>query len=274
MNRPHVIATTHVDRTAPLSPLEFSAAIFDMDGVLTQTASVHSTAWKRMFDEYLRDRERRFGEPFREFTHTEDYLTYVDGRPRYRGVENFLRSRGINVPFGTSEDAPRAETVCGLGNRKNELFNEILNTDGVQLYPSTVALIDELQRQGVRIGLATSSKNSALILEKTATVSLFETVVDGLVSEKLGLKGKPEPDIFTTAAANVGANPAQAIIFEDAVSGVQAGARGSFALVIGIAREHNAAELRANGADLVVTDLAETNVDEINQRVRSKRRGQ
>jgi beta-phosphoglucomutase family hydrolase len=253
------------------SHLDFDAAIFDMDGVITQTAAVHSTAWKRMFDEYLRGRAVRFGELYREFTHAEDYLKYVDGRPRYRGVETFLYSRGIALPFGTPSDAPRLETICGLGNRKNELFNQILESEGVQVYPSTLELIDDLRRRGIRVGLATSSKNSGVILNKTNTASLFATVVDGLVSEKLGLKGKPEPDIFTTASANLGIAATRAIVIEDAVSGVQAGARGHFALVVGVARENNAHELRANGADLVVKDLSETNVDEINQRVRTKR---
>jgi len=253
------------------SQLEFDAAIFDMDGVITQTAAVHSTAWKRMFDEFLRSRAERFGEPFRAFTHTEDYLQYIDGRPRYRGVETFLQSRGIALPFGTPNDKPHDETVCGLGNRKNQLFNRILETEGVRVYPSTLRLIDDLRGRGVRVGLATSSKNSAVILDKTKTAHLFATVVDGLVSEKIGLKGKPEPDIFTTASANLGIAATRAIVIEDAVTGVQAGARGHFALVVGVARENNAQELLANGADLVVADLSETNVDEINQRVRTKR---
>ena len=261
----------NVEHKSTVSALDFDAAIFDMDGVITQTAAVHSLAWKRMFDEYLRSREVRLGEPFREFTHAEDYLSYVDGRPRYRGVETFLRSRGIEIPFGSPEDLPRNETVSGLGKRKNELFNQILERDGVSVYPSSLALIGELQQRGIRIGLATSSKNSAVILNKTDTGRLFATVVDGLVSEKLGLKGKPEPDIFTTASANLKTPPARAIVIEDAVSGVQAGARGGFALVVGIARENNARELSENGADLVVSDLAETSVEQINQRVRTKR---
>ena len=251
----------------------FDAAIFDMDGVVTKTAAVHSLAWKRMFDEFLQRRAKQRGEAFRAFTHAHDYLAYVDGRPRYKGVETFLRSRGSELPWGTPDDAPDRETVCGLGNRKNVHFNHIVETEGVGLYDSTVALIGELRARGLRVGLATSSRNAAIVLGKSGTAALFETVVDGLVSEKLGLKGKPEPDIFVTAAQQLGAGPARAIVVEDAVSGVQAGARGGFGLVIGVARENNEAELRASGADLVVRDLAETSLEEICRLVRTKRNG-
>jgi beta-phosphoglucomutase family hydrolase len=250
---------------------DFDAAIFDMDGVVTQTAAVHSTAWKRMFDEYLRSRTARYGEPLREFTHAGDYLSYVDGRPRYQGVEAFLKSRGISLPLGSPEDLPGAETVCGLGNRKNAIFNQVLESEGVRLFDSTVALIGEMRQRGIKIGLATSSNNSAIVLKKTGTAHLFATVVDGLVSAKLGLKGKPAPDIFATASANLGVPPAQAIVIEDAVSGVQAGAKGGFALVIGVARDDNARELRDHGADVVVRDLAETSLEQINRLVQHKR---
>ncbi len=253
--------------------LQFEAAIFDMDGVITKTATVHSLAWKRMFDEFLKRRAAVRREPFKGFSHESDYLAYVDGRPRYQGVETFLKSRGIDLPFGSSEDLPGLETICGLGNRKNELFHQIIESDGVGLYDSTVALIRELRQRGVKIGLATSSKNAAVILRKTGTADLFATVVDGIVSATLGLKGKPAPDIFATAAANLHVPSGRAIVVEDAVTGVQAGAGGGFALVIGVARENNLEELRAHGADLVVRDLAETSFDQINQRVRAKRAG-
>lgn len=245
----------------------FDAVIFDMDGVVTDTAAAHSTAWKRMFDEYLRQREVRRGEVFREFTHA-DYRAHVDGRPRHQGVEQFLASRGIHLPPGTPDDPSGAETVCGLGNRKNALFNEILATFGVGLYASTLALIEALRREGLKVGLATSSRNAAPILAKTQTAHLFATVVDGLVSARLGLKGKPQPDIFTTACAALGVPPARAVVVEDAVAGVRAGAAGGFGLVIGVAREDNARELRGNGADVVVRDLAEVNVEEIDRQVR------
>ena len=253
------------------SKLDFDAAIFDMDGVLTKTAAVHSTAWKRMFDEFLQARESRYGEPFREFTHAGDYLVYVDGRPRHKGIETFLKSRGITLPLESPAGGDGTESIRDLGNRKNSLFNQIIESEGVGLYDSTVALIQDLLRRGIKVGLATSSKNSTVILQKTGTMRLFATVVDGLVSEKLGLKGKPEPDIFTTASANLGVAAARAIVIEDAVSGVEAGAKGGFGLVIGVAREDNADELRTHGADLVVRDLSEISAEKINQLVRAKR---
>jgi HAD superfamily hydrolase (TIGR01509 family) len=258
---------------APGGPVQrdFDAAIFDMDGVVTRTAAVHSRAWKQMFDDFLRKRAEWGHEPFREFTHEGDYRAFIDGRPRYQGVAMFLESRDIHLPPGTPDDLPGAETVCGLGNRKNTLFNEVIALEGAGLYDSTVALIVDLRAQGIKVGLATSSRNSALILQKSGVAHLFATVVDGIVSEKLSLKGKPAPDIFTAASANLGVPASRAIVFEDAVSGVEAGSQGGFALVIGLARENNHDELRRHGADFVVTDLAETNLEKINEAVRAKR---
>ncbi len=252
-------------------PREFDAAIFDMDGVITDTAAVHSRAWKQMFDDYLRRRAEWGHEPFREFTHEGDYRAFIDGRPRYQGVAAFLESRDIRLPPGTPGDPPGTETICGLGNRKNALFNEIIALEGAGLYDSTVSLIGEMRAQSIKVGLATSSRNSALILGKSGVAHLFDTVVDGIVSEKLNLKGKPAPEIFTTASANLGVPSARAIVLEDAVSGVAAGASGGFALVIGLARENNHDELRRHGADFVVSDLAETNLEKINEAVRAKR---
>ncbi|ACB74302.1 HAD family hydrolase [Opitutus terrae] len=257
----------------PFRPLAFDAAIFDMDGVITDTAAVHSAAWKRMFDEYLRRRAQARGERFQEFAHERDYRAYVDGRPRYQGVATFLKSRDIDLPFGVSTDPAGAETICGLGNRKNELFHGIIEADGVRVYPSTLELIETLRSAGIQVGLATSSKNSGLILAKTRTAPLFATVVDGVVSERLGLKGKPQPDIFLAACRDLGAPRHRAIVIEDAVSGVQAGANGGFGLVVGVARENNAVELREHGADLVVGDLAELTLDEIDRKVRLKAAG-
>ncbi len=242
--------------------MNFDAAIFDMDGVITKTAVVHSSAWKRTFDEYLRHREVKYREPFREFTQ-DDYLSFVDGRPRYRGVDSFLRSRAIDIPFGDPKDEPGKETVCGLGNRKNELFNRVLEEEGVEVYDSTIQLIQQLLQGGAKVGVATSSKNCALVLEKAGIAGLFETRVDGVLSAELGLKGKPEPDIFVTACDNLGVNHHLAVIVEDAVSGVQAGSRGHFGLTLGVAREDNADELRRNGADVVVSDLSEISIEEI-----------
>jgi len=253
--------------------LNFDAVIFDMDGVITKTAAVHSLAWKRTFDEYLQYRRKKHAEPFREFTHTHDYLTFVDGLPRYQGVVSFLKSRGMNIPFGVPEDKPGKETVCGLGNRKNELFNELLTVEGVGLYDSTLKLIAELLESGVKAGIATSSKNCEAILEKTGIAHLFETRVDGVVSAEMCLKGKPEPDIFTTACKKLGVQPHRAIVVEDAASGVQAGFRGQFGLVIGVARENNADELMTQGADFVVADLSELTVDKLDRLIGSKRGG-
>lgn len=243
----------------------FDAVIFDLDGVITKTALVHSTAWKKMFDGYLRERETKYGEPFREFTLKDDYLPFVDGKPRYKGVESFLESRGISIPYGDPSDNPEKETVCGIGNRKNIAFNEALKTDGVQVYESTVALIHRLKEEGVRVGVASSSKNCRQVLETAGLLDLFETRVDGEVSAGLGLKGKPEPDIFTRAADNLGVTYDRSVVVEDAVSGVEAGRKGNFGLVLGIAREENEKELYANGADIVVKDIAEIGFEGINQ---------
>ena len=244
-----------------------------MDGVITETAVVHSRAWEKMFDEYLHYREEKYHEPFREFTHAKDYLSFVDGQPRYKGVDTFLKSRGINIPYGRPEDESGKETICGLGNRKNEFFKQVLEEDGVDVYDSTITLIKELLERGVKVGVATSSRNCAPILKKAGIAHLFETRVDGVVSAELGLKGKPEPDIFTTASNNLGVKYHRAIVVEDAVSGIQAGFKGHFGLVIGVARENNADELKNNGADFVVEDLSETSVNEINNLVASKQGG-
>ena len=250
--------------------LHFDAVIFDMDGVVTKTAAVHSQAWKKMFDEYLRSREEKYQEPFREFTHAGDYLPFVDGRPRYKGVEAFLNSRGIHLPFGRPEDDPGGETVCGLGNRKNEYFNRVLRESGVEVFDSSITLIRELIAAGVKIGLATSSNNCGPVLRRAGIMNLFETRVDGFVSAQLELKGKPEPDIFLMACGNLGAVPARAAIVEDAITGVQAGSRGGFGLTVGVAREDNARELKAHGADLVVSDLSEISLQQIDRWFASK----
>jgi beta-phosphoglucomutase family hydrolase len=233
------------------------AVIFDLDGVITKTALVHSQAWKEVFDGFLMDREKSGGEPFVPFSRDHDYLTYVDGKPRYDGVRSFLESRGIQLPFGDPEDDPEQETICGVGNRKNLAFNEILKRDGVEVYPSTVELIHKLRKEGIRVGVASSSKNCRNILEITDLSPLIETRVDGEVSAELGLKGKPEPDIFTTAADNLGVDYHECVVVEDAISGVEAGRKGNFGLVLGIAREENEEALYRAGADIVVKDIAE-----------------
>lgn len=246
-----------------MTDLPFKAVIFDLDGVITKTALVHSAAWKKMFDEFLTAWSEKTGAPFREFTHEDDYLPFVDGKPRYKGVNDFLISRGIDLPFGTPDDSTRLETVCGLGNRKNEAFNDVLDQQGVEVYPATLNLIHQLKEKGVRIGVASSSKNCRVVLEKAGLLQLFETRIDGEVSAEIGLKGKPEPDIFTVAADRLDTEYEYAIVVEDAVSGVQAGRKGGFGLVLGIARENNRHELLNNGADIVVGDLGEIDLEEL-----------
>ncbi|MBU0512749.1 MAG: beta-phosphoglucomutase family hydrolase, partial [Chloroflexi bacterium] len=246
-----------------MSKHNFDAVIFDLDGVITNTASVHSAAWKQMFDEFLRAYTENNGLPFREFTHAEDYLPYVDGKPRYQGVASFLESRGIDLPFGDPSDPLARESACGLGNRKNQLFNDLIKGGNVEVYSSTVEFIHELRAAGIRVGVASSSKNAETVLAAVGLLDLIETRVDGVVSAELGLKGKPEPDIFTTACDNLGIYYDRAVIVEDAISGVQAGRNGKFGLVLGIAREDNARELKLNGADIVVADMAEISLDDI-----------
>lgn len=243
---------------------KFDAVIFDLDGVITKTALVHASSWKQMFDEYMRTREERFGEPFVEFTHSGDYLPYVDGKPRYKGVASFLESRGIDIPFGDPSDDPAMETACGLGNKKNIVFNKVLEVEGVEVYESSVEMLHGLKEAGVRIGVASSSKNCEPVLEKAGLLHFFETRVDGVVSAEIGLKGKPEPDIFTTACDNLGVEYHRSVVVEDAVSGVQAGRKGNFGLTLGLARENNIKELYVGGADIVVEDLEDIGLDGIN----------
>ncbi|RLD33627.1 MAG: beta-phosphoglucomutase, partial [Bacteroidetes bacterium] len=243
----------------------FDAVIFDLDGVITQTALVHSQAWKQMFDQYLHEREEKYGEAFHEFSHQDDYLPYVDGKPRYKGVQSFFESRGIDLPLGEPEDSPDLETVCSIGNRKNIVFNRILEEDGVKEYPSTVELIHTLKNKGIHVGVASSSKNCKQVLEAVGLLDIMETRIDGVVSAELGLKGKPEPDIFTTAAGRMGVSCDRAVVIEDAVSGVQAGKKGNFGLVLGIAREDNRQELLIGGADIVVEDISEIGFDGIEE---------
>jgi len=243
---------------------KFDAVIFDLDGVITKTALVHASSWKRMFDEFMKKREEQFGESFKEFTHAGDYLPYVDGKPRYKGVQSFLDSRGIDIPFGDPSDDPDMETACGLGNKKNIMFNKVLDEDGVEVYDSSVEMLEGLKAAGVRIGVASSSKNCKPVLESAGLLHFFETRVDGVVSAEIGLQGKPEPDIFTTACDNLGIEYHRAVVVEDAVSGVMAGHKGNFGLTLGLAREDNINELLVGGADIVVEDLAEFGLEAIN----------
>jgi len=246
-------------------PLE--GAIFDLDGVITDTAQVHMKAWKALFDEYLQRRAERDGEPFSPFTE-QDYLDYVDGMPRYDGVRTFLASRGLQLPEGTPEDGPDEETVCGLGNRKNAQFQQVLEREGAVVFPGSERLVRALRAQGVITGVASSSKNCKMVLERAGISDLFGARVDGVVLAEQNLPGKPDPAMFVTCAEWLGVSPARSLVVEDAISGVQAGRAGGFGLVIGVNRGADAEALRENGADWVVEDLSELTVESINEHFR------
>jgi alpha,alpha-trehalase len=233
----------------------FDAVLFDLDGVITATASVHAAAWKQMFDEFLAAHAERTGAPFESFDIEEDYKQYVDGRPRYDGVATFLKSRAIDLPRGDPSDDPDKLTVCGLGNRKNALIQEVLASDGVDVFEGSVRLVRWLHEQGIRQAIVSSSKNAGPVLEAAGLVDLFEVRVDGIVAAKEKLPGKPRPDTFLAAAGMLGVEPLRAVVVEDALAGVRAGVNGSFGLVIGVDREGEPEALREAGADIVVDDL-------------------
>jgi len=236
---------------------QYDAVLFDLDGVLTDTVGVHAACWKRTFDEFLRRRADRTGDPFQPFDIESDYRLYVDGKRRYDGVRDFLHSRGIDLPEGSPGDPPDAETICGVGNRKNALVNQALEEGGVEVYPSSVALVRALRDAGVKTGVVSSSSNCAAVLRAADIDDLFDVRVDGKVAAELGLPGKPAPDTFLEAARQLGADAKRTVVVEDAISGVQAGRDGGFGLVIGIARHDEPGVLREEGADLVVSDLGE-----------------
>lgn len=240
-----------------ISKKDFDAVIFDLDGVITDTASTHSTAWKALFDGYLKEHSEKTGEPFVPFDADLDYRQWVDGKPRYEGVKSFLESRGITLPYGDPEDSPDQETICGLGNKKNPMFLARLEQDGVEIYESSVKLTRDLLAQGIRTAIVSSSKNCPAILEAAQITNLFEVKVDGVDAARLGLPGKPNPDTFLEAAKEMGIDPARAVVVEDAIAGVQAGRAGKFGCVLGIDRVGDPDALRENGADVVVSDLAE-----------------
>jgi beta-phosphoglucomutase family hydrolase len=233
------------------------AVIFDLDGVVTRTAELHAQAWKQLFDEYLAVRARRLGEPFRAFDPASDYRRFVDGKPRYEGVVSFLRSRGIELPFGSPGDPEELETVCGLGNRKNRFFQAALARTGGDPYPTTLELISALRERGVRTAIVSSSRNCAAVIEAAGIGELFDAKVDGVDAAELGLAGKPDPAVFLEAARRLSVDPAHTAVVEDAISGVEAGRRGGFALVVGVDRGAQLEALRTAGADVVVGDLAE-----------------
>jgi beta-phosphoglucomutase family hydrolase len=248
----------------------FEAAIFDMDGVVTRTADLHAAAWKELFDGYLRERERR-GEPAQPpFDLKADYLPYVDGKPRAEGARSFLASRGITLPDGDPADPPDRETIYGLSQRKDALFERRLRAEGASSYASTVTLIQALRASGIRTALVTASRHGREVLGSAGVTALFEVILDGADALTLGLEGKPAPDIFHEAAERLGAAPRRGVVFEDATAGVQAGRAGGFGLVIGIDRGGNRRALLASGADLVVSDLSELSLDALAARLRAQ----
>ena len=240
---------------AIITTQKFDAVLFDMDGVLTATAKVHAASWKKMFDDFLKKRSGETGEPFTPFDIGTDYKLYVDGKLRDEGVRSFLESRGIKLPFGDGGDPPDSETIVGLGNRKNDLVNKIIETEGVDTFEGSLALVRHLRKKGIKTAVVSASKNCETVLKVTGITDLFDVMVDGNVAARLGLPGKPAPDTFLKAAQMLDTDPERAVVVEDAISGVQAGRAGEFGLVIGVDRHGEPDSLRNNGADIVVDDL-------------------
>jgi len=248
-------------------PDHIVAWLFDLDGVLTQTATVHEAAWKQMFDAYLQQRaaqpeaplkarDKDEGEPFRAFEEA-DYDNYVDGKPRFEGVRSFLESRGIDLPEGSHDDPPGAETIGGLGNRKNQLVLALIHEQGVQPYEGSVRYLHAVIDAGLKRAVVSSSANCRDVLAAAGLADLFDTIIDGHVAEQRHLRGKPAPDTFLEAAKELGVAAADAAVFEDALAGVEAGRAGGFGYVVGVDRVGQADALKAHGADIVVSDLAE-----------------
>ncbi len=238
-------------------PGTIRAGLFDLDGVITQTATLHAAAWKEMFDAYLRRRAGATGEPFVPFDPLQDYGLYVDGKPRADGVRSFLASRGITLPEGDPDDPPEADTVRGLGNRKNELVVQLIRSAGVTVYEGSVRYLHAARDAGLARAVVSSSANTVDVLRSAGLLDLFDSRIDGVVAVERGLPGKPAPDTFLAAAQDLGVQPSQAAVFEDALAGVEAGRAGDFGFVVGVDRVGHAEALRARGADIVVTDLDE-----------------
>lgn len=240
----------------------YDAVLFDLDGVVTPTAEVHMHAWAAMFTAFLAERSAADGVAYAPYTE-QDYFDHVDGKPRYDGVRSFLTARGITLPEGTPDDPPTAQTVCGLGNSKNDAFAKILAEEGVVPYPGSVALIEELRGRGKPMAVVSSSRNAPAVLAAAGLTDHFGLVMHGGLAEELGLPGKPAPDTFTRAAEELGATNARSVVLEDAINGVAAGHAGAFGLVIGVDRGAGAEALTAAGADLVVQDLDELVTGEV-----------
>ena len=240
-----------------VTPEQFDAVLFDLDGVLTATAKVHAACWKKMFDEFLRQRATATNQPFQPFDIETDYILYVDGKPRYDGVRSFLESRSIDLPNGDPSGAASYDTVCGLGSLKDEMVKEIIASSGVEAYEGSVAWVRHLRSQGLKTAVVSSSNGCAVVLRAANIAELFDLRIDGVVATDLQLAGKPAPDTYLTAAKQLGVDPSRAVVVEDAISGVQAGRAGAFGLVVGVDRHHDADALKENGADIVVTDLGD-----------------
>lgn len=240
---------------------DYDAVIFDLDGVITQTATLHKIAWKTLFDDFLQRYAARVGEPQRSFDADSDYRLYIDGKARYDGVAAFLASRGIALPYGEPGDGSDRETVCGLGNKKNVLYLELLRSRGAEIYPSSVDLIHELRAKKFATAVVSASRNCAEVLEAAQLSDLFDTRVDGIDLERMRLRGKPEPDSFLEAARRIAVEPPRAVVVEDAIAGVEAGRRGGFGCVVGVDRTGHADALKTAGADIVVADLVELSTD-------------
>ena len=241
---------------------DLDAMLLDLDGVITETAEVHAESWKAMFDEFLRERAARLSGQFVPFDLDRDYKQFVDGKPRYEGVAGFLESRGISLPRGNDRDPPDKETVCGLGNRKNQLFLKAIRQNGVTTYPSSIDFIHKMRERGLKVAVVTSSRNGREVLEAAGVTHLFDAKVDGIVARECWLDGKPSPDTYLEAARRVGARPERAAVVEDAVSGIEAGRAGRFGLVVGISRDGDPRLLQRAGADVVVSDLGDLDLGE------------
>jgi beta-phosphoglucomutase family hydrolase len=238
-------------------PADIHALLFDLDGVLTQTAKVHAAAWKETFDEFLRKKAQESGTEFVPFDKVADYDQYVDGKPREDGVRSFLESRGFNLPEGSSDDSPDAETIHGVGNNKNGRVLKLIHDQGVEPYEGSVRYLNEVQRAGLPRAVVSSSTNCRDVLKAAGIDHFFDTIVDGVVAERDHLHGKPAPDTFLAGAKALGIEPAHAVVFEDALAGVQAGHAGKFGYVVGVDRVGQRDALKAHGADIVVDDLSE-----------------
>lgn len=244
-----------------ISREEIDAAIFNLDGVVTQIAKLQASAWKRLFDTYLRERSSQQGEDYRHFDITHDYRRYIDGRPRYQAIKHFLLARHIDLPRGEPDDPPECDTICGLGNRKNLIFDQIVEEKGITVYGCTIALIRHLRKAGIKTAVVSASKHCDLVLERAEITDLFDSRIDGMEAERLDLDSKPDPDIFLETVRRMGVAPARTVVFEDTVVGITAGKRGRFARVIGVDHGGWDRKMQQHGADLVVRELCRVDVE-------------